>query len=589
MSPHAWLTLATVLAIFAGMAFTRVGTDLLMLAGLALLLATGVLTPGEALAGFSNEGMLTVGVLFVVAAGLRETGGMGWAAQRLLGRPKSVAGAQLRLMLPVTLMSAFMNNTPLVAMMMPVVDEWAKKHRLSVSKLMIPLSYAAILGGCCTLIGTSTNLVVHGLLKAQGLGGELSLFSIAWVGLPCALAGLAYILVASRWLLPDRKPPISDRDDPREYTVEMLVEAESPLIGKTIEAAGLRHLPNMYLMEIDRDGEILAAVSGRERLRAGDRLVFVGVVESVVDLQKIRGLAPATEQVFKLDGNRAQRRLVEAVVSNTCPLVGQTIREGRFRSAYQAAVIAVGRNGERLRQKIGDIRLRPGDTLLLETQPSFVEHHRNSRDFYLVGALEGSAAPRHDRAWVAVVLLAALVLAAALGWLSMLAAGLLAALAMVASGCLNASVARRSLDLEVLIVIAAAFGLGAALQKTGVAQAAAESLLGLAGSHPYAALVAIYFVTVVFTAFMSNNAAAVLLFPIAQATALNLGVSVLPFAIAVMLAASNEFATPIGYQTNLMVCGPGGYRFSDYLRFGAPLDILVGLVAVLLIPLVWPL
>lgn len=588
MEWQAWTTIATLAVVFGGMIFTRIAPDLLMLGGLAALLALGIVTPKEGLSGFSNEGMLTVAFLFVVAAALRDTGGMSWVTQRILGRPKSLLGAQLRLMLPVTAMSAFMNNTPLVAMLLPVVDEWAKQQRLSVSKLLIPLSYAAILGGCCTLIGTSTNIVVHGLLKKEGLGGDLTLFSIAWVGVPCALGGVVYITLFSRWLLPDRKPAISHHDDPREYTVEMLVAPDSPLQGQSIEKAGLRHLPGMYLMEIDREGEVLAAVSGRERLRANDRLVFVGVVESVVDLQKIRGLTPATEQVFKLDGERAQRCLVEAVVSNTCPLVGQTIREGRFRSTYNAAVIAVGRNGERLRQKIGDIVLRPGDTLLLETLPTFVEQQRNSRDFYLVSALEGAAVPRHDRAWIAVGILLAMVLAASFDWVSMLSASLLAAIGLIATGCLGSGPARRSVDWQVLIVIAAAFGLGAALEKTGVAQVMATNLLSVAGTHPYAALVAIYFMTMICTAFMSNNAAAVLLFPIAMATSTSLGVSHMPFAIAVMLAASNEFSTPVGYQTNLMVYGPGGYRFGDYVRFGGPLNLLVAAIALAIIPLVWP-
>ncbi|GMV83920.1 MAG: SLC13 family permease [Planctomycetota bacterium] len=588
MEWQAWTTIATLAVVFGGMIFTRIAPDLLMLGGLAALLALGIVTPKEGLSGFANEGMLTVAFLFVVAAALRDTGGMSWVTQRILGRPKSLLGAQLRLMLPVTAMSAFMNNTPLVAMLLPVVDEWAKQQRLSVSKLLIPLSYAAILGGCCTLIGTSTNIVVHGLLKKEGLGGDLTLFSIAWVGVPCALGGVVYIAVFSRWLLPDRKPAISHHDDPREYTVEMLVAPDSPLQGQSIEKAGLRHLPGMYLMEIDREGEVLAAVSGRERLRANDRLVFVGVVESVVDLQKIRGLTPATEQVFKLDGERAQRCLVEAVVSNTCPLVGQTIREGRFRSTYNAAVIAVGRNGERLRQKIGDIVLRPGDTLLLETLPTFVEQQRNSRDFYLVSALEGATVPRHDRAWIAVGILLAMVLAASLDWLSMLSASLLAAIGLIATSCIGSGPARRSVDWQVLIVIAAAFGLGAALEKTGVAQAMATNLLSVAGEHPYSALVAIYFLTMICTAFMSNNAAAVLLLPIAMATSKSLDVNYMPFAIAVMLAASNEFSTPVGYQTNLMVYGPGGYRFGDYVRFGGPLNLLVAAIGLAIIPLVWP-
>jgi di/tricarboxylate transporter len=588
MLPQAWITLAVVALVIGLLAATRVGPDLVLLGAVTLLLTLGVLRPADALAGFANEGMITVGVLFVVAAGLHETGAMTYLAQRVLGRPRTVLGAQVRLVFPVAALSAFMNNTPLVAMMLPVVNDWTKKARLSASKLMIPLSYATILGGLCTLIGTSTNLVVSGLVVSQAGRPPLGLFAPAWVGVPCALVGLAYLLLFSRRLLPDRRPAISEQDDPRAYTVEMLVKPGSSLVGQTIEQAGLRHLPGLYLAEIDRDGEVLAAVGPQEKLHAGDRLVFVGVVESVVDLQRIRGLVPATDQVFKLDAPRAHRCLIEAVVSDSCPLVGQTVRAGRFRTVYNAAVIAAARNGERLRQKIGDIVLRPGDTLLLEAHPWFVDQHRNSRDFFLVSRVEDSTPPNHERAWVALAILTAMVTLAGLEVLSMLNAALLAAGLMVLTRCCTATAARRSVDWQVLVVIAAAFGLGRAMQTSGAAEAIAGRVVGLAGSSPWLALAVVYLITMLFTEVMSHSAAVVLVFPIAQAAAHALGVNFMPFVMAIMMAASCGFATPIGYQTNLMVYGPGGYRFTDYLRFGGPLNLLVMAVTLLLAPLVWP-
>ncbi|MDE0504081.1 MAG: SLC13 family permease, partial [Candidatus Poribacteria bacterium] len=353
----AWVTLAVVTLVLNLLIFTRVSPDAILLGGLILLLTTRILTPAEAFSGFANPGMITVGVLFVVTAALRETGVINLIVRHLLGRPKSLSAALFRIALPVAATSAFLNNTPVVATLLPAVDEWAKQNRLSVSKLLIPLSYSAILGGMCTLIGTSTNLVVNGLLVEWGKQG-LGMFDITKVGLPCALIGTIYTVVFSRWLLPERRPVLRRTDDPREYTVEMLVEGGSSLVGQSIEQAGLRHLEGLYLMEIDRDGQVMAAVSPQERLRARDRLIFVGIVESVVDLQKIPGLTPATDQIFKLDTPRSERCLIEAVVSNTCPIVSQTIREGQFRSTYNAVVIAVARNGERIRRKIGDIVLR---------------------------------------------------------------------------------------------------------------------------------------------------------------------------------------------------------------------------------------
>lgn len=582
------VALAVTAAVGVALAVTRLAPDLVLVGGVTVLLALGILSPREALAGLANEGVATVGALFIIAAALRETGAVAMVTDRVLGRPRRLAAAQARLMVPVTVVSAFLNNTPIVAVMLPAVRDWAKRLDLPASKLLLPLSYATILGGTCTLIGTSTNLVVYGLLRVRAPEAHLGLFDIAWVGVPCAVAGLAYVLVASRWWLPDRRPVSSVFANPREYTVEMLVEPGSPLVGRTIEEAGLRHLPGAYLVEIEREGEVLPAVASTQRLRAGDRLVFTGVVESVVDLQKIRGLTPATDQIFKLNGSRAQRRLVEAVVSDSCPLVGRSIREGRFRSVYNAAVIAVARNGERLHGRIGDIVLRPGDVLLLEAHPAFVAQHRNLRDFFLVSLVRDSAPPRHDRVPVALAVLLGVVVAAGTGWLGMLPAAIIGAGLMILTRCLSTSSARQSVDWSVLVAIAASFGLGRALEATGAAAWVAGHLVGLGGGHPWLALASVYLTTMVFNAFVTNNAAAALMFPIAVAAAERLGVSLMPFVVAVMMAGSNDFATPFGYQTNLMVYGPGGYRAVDYLRFGGPLNLLVAAVTLALVPLRWP-
>lgn len=582
-----WTTLGIVLGAALSLAVTKLAPDLVLAGAVTVLLTLGILTPTEALAGMSNEGMITVAALFVVAAGLQQTGGVDLLTRPILGRPRSVLEAQTRMMLPVSILSTFMNNTPIVAMLVPVIEDWARKHRLSVSKLLIPLSYATILGGTCSLIGTSTNLVVHGLLTASRPDLSMGLFDLAWVGVPSAILGIAYVLGFSRWLLPDRRPVASDLADPREYTVEMLVEPASPLVGKTIEQAGLRHLTGMYLIEIHRGGEVIPAVSSAERLEADDRAIFVGIVESVVELQRIRGLKPAADQLFRLEEARTERCLVEAVVSNTCPIIGLTIREGKFRSLYQAAVIAVARNGQRIRKKIGDIVLQAGDTLLLEASTSFVDLHRNSRDFFLVSAVQGFAPPRHEKAWQALIILAAMVIAAGTGFLSMLNASLLAAGLLVLSGSISIGQARRSVDWEVLIVIAAAFGLSRALESTGAAAWVARGILSSSGGSAWGALAGVYGVTMLFNAFMSNNAAAALLFPIAVKTAETLQVNVLPFAVAIMMAGSNDFATPIGYQTNLMVYGPGGYRFMDYVRLGGPLNLILWIAATIIIPLVW--
>jgi di/tricarboxylate transporter len=588
MAWDAWLSLGVVIGCFALLAFTSISADIVMAAGLSLLLIAGVLTPEEALAGFSNQGMLTVAVLYVVVSGLTETGAVGWIVHSLLGRPRSLWRAQSRLMLPVAGLSAFLNNTPVVAIFVPAIRDWARHNHLSLSKLLIPLSYASIAGGTCTLIGTSTNLVVNGLLTEQAGQPGFALFDLVWIGLPLVACVLLFVLLFGDWLLPERTRVAFRPEALREYTVEMLVPAASPLVGRSVQDAGLRALPGLFLVEIGRDGTILPAVSPHETLRANDRLVFVGAIDSVMDLQRTRGLLPATKQVFKLEGPRQSRCFVEAVVSGSCPLVGKSIKAGRFRTHYGAVIIALARDGERIQGKIGDIILRAGDILLLEARPSFVEQQRNSRDFFLISEIGDFRAPNHDKALPALGIVTGMVLAAALGWLSMLEASLLAAGLMLAAGCTSGGVARRSPDWQVLVVIAASFGIGAALQKTAVAALFADVLIDLAGGQPWPTLVMVFAVTALFSAVATNNVAAVLVFPIALAAAESMQVSILPFAVTIMVAASASFATPIGYQTNLMVYSAGGYRFADFLRIGVPLTLLVGVVCVFLVPLVWP-
>ncbi len=617
------LTLAVLTSVVLALSFLRVGPDLVLLGGLTLLLVSGVVEAEAALKGFANPGLVAVAVLFVVAEGLRQTGAISFIGPALMGRTQSLRVAQTRMAVPAAVMSAFLNNTPVVAMTLPIINDWARKARMSVSHLLMPLSYATILGGLCTLVGTSTTLVVNGLLAAEqqrtldARAGRpvsppvakrpvlefenlredrvgLGMFELAAVGIPAAAAGLGYLIICTRWLIPERKPAMARLDDPREYTVEMIVASTSPLVGKTIESAGLRHLPGMFLAEIERGPHVIVAVSPNEPLQANDRLVFVGIVESIVDLQKIPGLTPATDQTFKLSTPRSERSLVEAVVSNSCPILNQTIREAQFRGRYNAVVIAVARNGERINKKIGDIRMQPGDTLLLEAPPSFIELQRNNRDFFLVSQVENSTPLRHERAWIAQLILAAMVLSVATEWLDMLRAAMLAAGLMILTRCCRGSEARRSVDWSVLLTMGAGLGIGEALKASHTDRFLADGLISAVGTSPFAVLAVVYALTMIFTNIITAKAAAVLFFPIAMAASANLSVALgsnvnpLPFAVAVIVAAAASFATPVGYQTNLMVYGPGGYRSSDYLRLGGPLSLLVGLITVSLAPLVWP-
>jgi di/tricarboxylate transporter len=319
------------------------------------------------------------------------------------------------------------------------------------------------------------------------------------------IVGILYVIASQKWLLPERKPPLADFGEAREYAIEMLLESTSPMIGKSVEEAGLRQLPGAFLAEIERGATVLPAVAPTEKLQDGDRLLFVGVVDSVGELLRLRGLVPAPEQVFKLSAPRPERRLFEVVVSDTCPVAGRTIRDGRFRTLYNAVVIAVARNGERLRGKIGDIELRAGDTLLLESGPNFLAQQRNSKDFLLVSELQGVTIPRHDKSWIAIGILGLMVVLAATALLSMLEAALLAAGLMLATRCLKGNTARASVDWSVLTVIGASFGVGQALQTSGAAEALAETWLAAAGTNPFLALAAVYVFTNVITEMVTDR------------------------------------------------------------------------------------
>lgn len=585
---QAWLTLATIGVVFAALMATKIATDVVLVGAVTLLMVAGVLVPKEAFAGLSNEGIITIAVLYVVVAGLEATGGNTLITERFLRRPKSISGALAKMMVPVTFVSAFMNNTPVVAMFLPAVNDWAKKNRIPVSKLMIPLSYAAVLSGTVTIISTATNLLVNGMLiSAKGHG--MHLFELTSIGLPITIAGVLFVVSFNRWLLPERRPAIDQFGDTREYSVEMTVDSGGPLVGKTIEQAGLRQLPSTFLAEIERDGEIMPAVGPETRLEGNDRLIFIGVVGAVVDLQKIRGLIPATDQIFKLDSPRSRRCLIEAVVSHRCPLIGQTIRDGEFRSVYNAVVIAVARTGERVKKKIGDIVLQAGDTLLVEAHPSFAGQQRNSHHFYLVSRIEGSSPVNHERALTALLILFAMVLMASFTELGMLKSAMLAAGAMLVTRCCTSAQARRGVEWKIIVSVAAAFALGGAVEKSGLAASIAGSLTGMAGGDPLLALAAIYGATLLLTELISHSAAVSLMFPIAIGTAQSLGIDYMPFVAAVTTAGSLGFATPLGYQTHMMVYSPGGYRFTDFLRIGIPMDLLCWAIAMVMIPQSFPL
>ena len=524
MGWQGWFTIAVTLSVLLVLTFSRVRPHIAMITAMTVLLATGILNGPQALAGFSNAGLITVAAMFIVAAGLHASGGVDIFVKSLLGSPKSIRGSYLRMFTPVVFLSAFLNNTPVVATMVPGLLAWCKRININPSKLMIPLSYTAILGGTLTLIGTSTNLVLNG--QYQSLTGEagFSIFSITIIGLPVAICGLIFMwLFFPKWL-----PDIGKShafENVREFTLEVMVEANGPLVGQSIQQAGLREQKSVYLVEIERNGTVLTAVTPEQRLQGGDRLVFAGDTQGITDLLRIRGIVASTSDAEStvLSADRPERSLVEAVVSPHCAAIGETIREAKFRQRYGAVIMAVARNGERIVGNLSNIVLKAGDSLLLEARPAFVSRQRYNKDFLLINDL-GKESPNHDKAVLAWVILIGLVAAAGFGFIDMLHASLIGATLMILTGCCSVSQAERSLDLTVILTIAASFALGVALQQTGVADYLATGI-----------------------------------------------------------------ATPLGYQTNLMVYGPGGYHFRDFLKVGIPMNLFIGAVTLAVIMLIWPL
>ncbi|HLT96156.1 MAG TPA: SLC13 family permease [Acidimicrobiia bacterium] len=587
MAAEAWIVLAVVLGVFASLVWELASPATTMVAAMVIVLVTGVVTPEQALSGFSNPAPITVAALYVLARAVEKTGVLTTLVNRMLGAGNNHRAALTRLVVPTAAASAFLNNTPIVAMLLPNVQAWAAEKRLSPSKFLMPLSFAALLGGVTTLIGTSTNIVVSGLMVEAGLGG-LGFFELSPVGVPIAVIGVLLLIALAPIALPERLSVRQEADaEARQFMTEMVVDPGGPLDGKPVAAAGLRHLSSVFLATIERDGSLIAPVGPDELLRGGDRLRFVGKVQHVVDLPAIRGLT-AEPSDHLLDLDTASARYFEAVVGAESPLVGQTLKEADFRRRYQGVVMAIHRAGQRVDAKLGEVPLRVGDTLLILSDQGFRRRWEDRPDFLLIS--QQGATPNINGPKAVVVGLVALGIIglASAGVVPILEASLMGGIVLIAARVLTPSEARSAIDLDVIVLIASAFGVAHAIEASGLAQAVASGLVdAFEFFGPRGILTGVVLATVVMTSVITNNAAALLMFPIAIAAAESAGLNPRGFAVAVAIAASVDFLTPIGYQTNTMVYGPGGYRFGDYSRLGAPLTLAVVLTVVALVPIVW--
>jgi di/tricarboxylate transporter len=593
MTINAYITIAILALTFGLLIKTKLPPAAVFLGALVLTMTFRLAPLDQTLDGFSNSGMLTVGALFMVAAGMYSTGAITMITEKLIGRPKTLLGAQLKILPSVSIGSAFLNNTPLVAMMIPVIRDLAKSCRLAATRLYIPLSYASILGGTCTLIGTSTNLVISGMvIDSMAEAGpstpymrEIGMFDLAWIGVPATLIGLGFIMLFSKWLLPGSVDVDDMAEARRRYGAEFTIPPKSPLVGKTLKELGFTNPVGFQLLSVQRSDGSQPENKPNLRLKIGDVLAFSSDINSLPALWATNGLVPHITG-HKMESERYQRSLVKFVISRRNSAIGRKISEFPLpESPYRMNIVAVSRRGKPIDRPLGHVRIKAGDIGVLEVDDSFYFENRNEVEFATTHRLTGARIQRTDKALAATMITVGMVAVAALGWMSMLNAALLASGLMVLTGCMSLRAAGRSVEFSTLVVIASAIGLESAVTGSGLSAAVADFLHEIAGDNPYTALAVVFAGCIAMDTLVTNVASAVFMFPIAMAMAGELGLSFMPFAITVMVGASCSFISPMGYQTNLMVYSPGGYKFTDYVKIGVPLTIIVGIITIILTPM----
>ena len=583
---YAWITIVTVLGMFTTLLFTKIRTDMVFLAAIGILFVTGVLDAKDALSGFSSTSVVVIGVLFVVVAGLTHTGVLQWIVRHLLGQPNSYSKAVIRLMLPVAGLSSFLSNTTVVAMFVGIVKMWSKKLGISPSKLLIPLSYASGMGGVCTLIGTPPNLIISGLY-ADKTGETMNVLATTIPGLFCLTVGVLSI-IAFRKLLPDRKAPESAFEATSEYTVELLVPSDNKHIGETLEEAGLCQVRGGSLIEIYHFDNVTSPVREDEYVMGGDRLIYAGQIDEILQLKKSHGLVSADHHIFSMSEVDRKRQLRTAYVKFGSSLIGETIASSKLERDNNLTLVAVARSGQRIKEPPRQVVLQAGDTLLLECPPrmnvntdnlSSQLHFFDSEQVVNIG----------PKTLVSSAIMIVMVVLSALNVMSLLQSAFIAAAAMLIFRCCSIEQARKAINWDILMVFAGSVVLGLAILQTGIAERLATGILDVCGTNPIVVMIAICLVGNLTTEFISNTAAGAMFFPIMYEAAEKLGYEPYTFLIALMISVSSSFATPIGSPTHMLVYGPGGYRFSDFMRIGLLMDIIILASNILIVNIVYPL
>ncbi len=580
-----------ILAMLTLLLFEVIRADFVMFLFLVIFLMTDIISTNDALAGFSNEGVMTIVVLFIVASAIQKHGVIENLIYKMLGKNKSARTAMIKFTAPVGIASGFLNNTPIVVTLTPIIKNWAIKNGFSPSKLLIPLSYVTIMGGTLTLIGTSTNLIVHGLLLGEGLEG-FKFFEFSVVGIAILSVGLIYLATIGYKLLPDTLGAMEQIDsETKEFLAEAYILTDFEQVNQSVIDVTNDTLKGIYIVDIFRDEKRLPEVTAFTRLRVGDRIVFSATLDTIGIVKQVKGLSIRTGSELTLDDLQNKNTvLVEAVISHNSSLLNRTLKTSNFKSRFNAGVIAIHRNNKRINSKVGEIVLKAGDTLLLLAHNDFIDKNKFTDDFYVVTAVKTPEEflQNQKQGWFVIGLMGIMIGLVTFGVLSMFKAMLLLVIILFVFKLISIQDVTGAIQFDVILIIASAFGVGKAITNSGLADFLATHLvdivkpLGILGL-----LFVIYIITNIFTELITNSAAAVLMFPIALEMAELMNANYLGFIITVTIAASSSFMTPIGYQTNLIVYGPGGYKFSDYIKVGAPLSVLVMSISVSLIYLLW--
>jgi di/tricarboxylate transporter len=570
----------------------KLSLDLTAIGIMVVLVLSRLLTPEEAIAGFAHPAVITVGAMFLISRGMVRTGAVEFIGRRVIKLARGNAKlALLVILLTVAFASAFINNTPVVVLFIPVVMSMSCEFSFSPSKFLIPVSYASILAGTCTLIGTSTNIILSDLSANSGFGA-LGMFELSIIGLPIAIIGIIFLLVAAPYMMPALLNPTCEiqNSDHRRYLAELSITRGSHLIGKDPAQVFTKNYPELEVLELIRYSHIYHPSRDKVDIAAGDLLLVKGSANDLVEILHQEDVElPLSEKGISFGAGKKASIVMELIVPPQSSQLGKRLLETELMRDPDTHVIAIKRSGLHYTEKqIHDVRLKIGDIILVWCHEDKLASMRYGTDYIIVEDVHHEIILKR-KAWIAFLIFSAMIVAASLGLANIMVCALTAAFLMILTGCLQIRDAYRALQADVLLLIVGTIALGAAMQKTGTSQLYAQAFLEiLSGYSPAFVLAGVILLTSISTQILSNNATAVLLFPIAVSTALGLGVDPKPFIMGVCFGASACFATPIGYQTNLLVYGPGGYRFSDYLKLGIPLNVLVLIFGALFIPRVWP-